>query len=555
MGPIMDDGFEVIVVGGGPVGLWLACELALAKVKVVVLERRAERVTQSRALTLHGRTLEMFALRGLADRFLSLGRPVPGFHFGGLDTPLDLSVFESRFPFTLFLPQATTERLIEEHALELGVDIRRGCLVELVEQHATGVVIEGRSREASFRMSAGHVVGADGARSIVRRAAGIDFAGYPARHTMTLGDVVLDAPPERPVLTMLNEAGGMVLAPRGDGIHHRLGVIDALSPHVALSEPVSLTELAACAARVFGRDLRLRDPVWLSRFTDETRLAEHFRKGRIFLAGDAAHINVPMGGQGMNVGLQDAMNLGWKLASVIRGTAPEALLDTYERERWPVGKALQQNTLAQFSLFSRFDPPALAMRSMLNELLGVLEVNRQLSDRISGFGVSYPEPLSPPPEGWEHRKGVSGQRFPDMNVLLKDGSHTTVHNLLRDGREVQLQLTSDESTAPDANIVAGANLVPGQNKALLADLASVLVRPDGYLSHVVPVDKAFRVDRPAEPHSSTRNGWPSPSTLSGARPMSKRRTTSRSYGAGQDIDALMPSPVCEVTVISSFFGL
>jgi len=207
---------------------------------------------------------------------------------------------------------------------------------------------------------------------------------------MTLGDVVLDAPPERPVITLVNEAGGMVLAPRGDGVHYRLGVIDAASPHVALSEPVSLTELAACAARIFGRDLRPRDPVWLSRFTDETRLAEHYRKGRIFLAGDAAHINAPMGGQGMNVGIQDAMNLGWKLASVIRGTAPEELLDTYQRERWPVGKALQHDTLAQFSLFSRFDPPAYALRRMLNDILRVPEVNRQLSDQLSGFWCRLP---------------------------------------------------------------------------------------------------------------------------------------------------------------------
>jgi 2-polyprenyl-6-methoxyphenol hydroxylase-like FAD-dependent oxidoreductase len=480
----MDDDFDVVIVGGGPVGLWLACELALAKVKIVVLERRAERVTQSRALTLHGRTLETFALRGLAERFLSLGRPIPGMHFGGLETLLDFSVLESRFPFTLFLPQATTERLIEERALELGVEIRRDHLAETIEQHAAGVTVEGRGGEAPFRISAGYVVGADGARSIVRRAAGIGFAGFPARHTMTLGDVVLDAPPERPVVALVNEAGGMVLAPRGDGVHHRLGIIDALSPHVALSEPVSLTELAACAARIFGRDLRPRDPVWLSRFTDETRLAEHYRKGRIFLVGDAAHINAPMGGQGMNVGIQDAMNLGWKLASVIRGSAPAQLLDTYERERWPVGKALQQDTLAQFSLFSSFDPPALALRPMLNWMLRVPEVNRRLSDQLSGFGVSYPEPLMPPPTGWEHREGVSGQRLPDMEVVLEDGSRTTLYRLLEDGRWGRLQLTLDEKTSSDASTIVSANLAPGESNALFADLASVLVRPDGYIAHI-----------------------------------------------------------------------
>ncbi len=552
---IMGDGYEVIVVGGGPVGLWLACELALAKVKVVVLERRAERVTQSRALTLHGRSLEMFALRGIAERFLSLGRPIPSFHFGGLDTLLDFSVFESRFPFTLFLPQATTERLIEERALELGVDIRRGFLVENIEQHAAGIVIEGRSRDAPFLISASYVVGADGARSIVRRAAGIDFAGYPARYTMTLGDVVLDAPPERPVVTLLNEAGGMVLAPRGDGVHHRLGIIDALSPHAALSEPVSLTELAACAARIFGRDLGLRDPIWLSRFTDETRLAEHYRKGRILLAGDAAHINVPMGGQGMNVGLQDVMNLGWKLAHVIRGTAPEALLDTYERERRPVGKAVQQDTLAQFSLFSRFDPPALALRSMLNDILRVPAVNRRLSDQISGFGVSYPEPLSPPPMGWEYRKGVSGQRCPDVNLVLKDGSRTTLHHLLKDGRQVELQLTSDQSTAFGVGIAVSAKLAPGEDDALFANFASVLLRPDGYFAHVLPVDRTFRDDMPTELHASTCGGWSSPLPWSGTRQAPKRCATRRSCRVDEGVDPLMPAPAGEVTVATNFFGL
>jgi 2-polyprenyl-6-methoxyphenol hydroxylase-like FAD-dependent oxidoreductase len=233
---IMSNEFDVVVIGGGPVGLWLACELALAKVKVLVLERRTERVTQSRALTIHGRTLEVFALRGIAERFLSQGRPIPGFFYGGLDTLLDFSTLDSRFPFTLFLPQATTERLIEERALELGVDIRRGHLVEEVEQNADSVIIRGRNGEAPFGFAARYAIGADGARSIVRQALAIDFVGHPARHTMTLADVALDAPPEKPVLTLVNEAGGLVLAPRGDGVHHRIGVIDASSPYLAPSE-------------------------------------------------------------------------------------------------------------------------------------------------------------------------------------------------------------------------------------------------------------------------------------------------------------------------------
>ena len=383
---IVSNEFDVVVVGGGPVGLWLACELALAKVKVLVLERRTERVTQSRALTIHSRTLEVFALRGIAERFLSQGRPNPVFFFGGLDTLLDFSTLESRFPFTLFLPQATTERLIEERALELGVDIRRGHLVEQVEQNAESVIIRGRTGETPFVFAARYAAGADGARSMVRHALAIDFVGHPARHTMTLADVALDAPPEKPVLTLVNEAGGLVLAPRGDGVHHRIGVIDASSPYSASSEPVSLAEVAACAARIFGGDLRPRDPVWMSRFTDESRLAECYRKGRIFLAGDAAHINPPMGGQGMNVGIQDAMNLGWKLASVIHGTASDEILDSYQSERRPIGEALQEDTLAQFALFSSFDPPR----------IGAAAHAQRLSSRASG----QPSALGPALRLW-----------------------------------------------------------------------------------------------------------------------------------------------------------
>ena len=238
----MSDEFDVVVVGGGPVGLWLACELVLANVNVTVLERRAERVTQSRALAVQGRTLEVFAMRGLADRFLSRGRPIPTGHFGALDTRLDLSVFDTRFPFTLLLPQATTEGLLEERLLELGADIRRGHVVETVAPCADGVVVEGRNGEAPFRLATRYVVGADGARSAVRRDAAIDFLGHPARQSMLLGDVVLDAPPARPMITIVNEAGGLLVVPLGDGVHHRLVVVDAPITRMSASGPVSLAD-------------------------------------------------------------------------------------------------------------------------------------------------------------------------------------------------------------------------------------------------------------------------------------------------------------------------
>lgn len=484
----MRNEFDVLIVGAGPVGLWLACELALAKVNVAVLERRPEAVTQSRALAIQGRTLEVFALRGLADRFVSRGRPIPKGHFAGLGTALDFSVFDTRFPFTLLLPQATTEGLLAERALELGVEIKRGHVVETAEPRADAVLLEGRSGGTSFRLAARYAVGADGARSTMRHEAGIDFIGHHAQHGFMLAEVVLDAPPERPVVTIVNDAGALLVVPRGDGTHHRI-VVDA-PVAVPPSEPVSLGELSAAAARIAGTDFRPRDPIWLTRFTDETRLAERYRKGRILLAGDAAHIHAPMGGQGLNVGIQDAMNLGWKLASVVRGTASEALLDSYERERWPVGEILRRNTLSQIALFCKFDPSALALRSTFEDVLRVRAVNRQLAAEGSGFGVAYPEPLFPPDPGWEHRNGVSGQRLPDMEVELADGSRKALYRFLEDGRWVRMQLAPNKENS-DAKWITNVDLAPRARGGLLANLASVLVRPDGYLAHVRPADAAL----------------------------------------------------------------
>jgi 2-polyprenyl-6-methoxyphenol hydroxylase-like FAD-dependent oxidoreductase len=484
----MSNDVDVVIVGGGPVGLWLACELALAKVKVAVLERRSKRVAQSRALLIHGRTLEVLALRGLADRFVARGRPIPSCHFGLLETRLDLSVFDTRFPFSLLLPQAMTEELFEERLLELGVVMKRGHLVETVTQQEDGVVVTGRNDKAPFRFSAQYVVGADGARSLVRQAAAIPFSGYPARHTFMLGDVVLDAPPQRPMVSVVNEAGGLLVVPLGDGKHHRVVVMNAADPHVASSVPLPLSELAAAATRVAKKDFLARDPIWLSRFTDETRLAEHYRKDRILLAGDAAHIHAPTGGQGMNVGIQDAMNLGWKLASVVRGIQPVCFLDTYERERHPVGEALRRNTLTQLALLTNFDPSTFALRQTFEDFLRVPEVNRQLANELSGFGIAYPQPLFQPANGWEHRARVSGRRLPDLEIVLQDGSRTTLYRLLVNGCWVQLKLSSEIETFSQAHSMVIAHLAAGTKTGLPPHVVSALVRPDGYLAHLRPVN-------------------------------------------------------------------
>jgi 2-polyprenyl-6-methoxyphenol hydroxylase-like FAD-dependent oxidoreductase len=481
----MDTEYDVAIVGGGPTGLWLAAELALAKVRVIVLERRAERVKQSRGLAIHGRTLEVMALRGLADRFLSRGRPSPHFHFGVSETPLDFSGFDSRFPFVLLLPQAVSEEILEQHALTTGAEIRRSALVDKIEQSEDRVIIFGRDSNASFQIFARYVVGADGSRSMVRRQADIAFLGDPAQYTMMLGDVILDSRPETPLFTAVNEEGGLLVVPLPDGVHHRLAMVDARSTFVPPDTPLVLEELAAAAARIARTDFRPREPVWLSRFTDETRVAQHYRSRRIFLAGDAAHIHAPMGGQGMNVGIQDAMNLGWKLASVVKGNANELLLDSYERERWPVGDALRRNTLAQMRLFAAFDPASSALRAMFEDILRIGELNRQLAEEVSGFGVAYPEPLFAASRGWEHRQDLSGRRLPDMDLVLKDGSSMTLYRLLEAGRWVQLQNeATDASTAFASDEITVVDLAPDTRDRFSDGRYSLLVRPDGYLSHV-----------------------------------------------------------------------
>jgi 2-polyprenyl-6-methoxyphenol hydroxylase-like FAD-dependent oxidoreductase len=430
-----------------------------------------------------------------AGCFLARGHSIQSGHFGALDTRLDFSTIDTRFPFMLLLPQATTEALLEERALEIGVNMRRCHFVETVEQEGNHVVISGRNGGTPFRFSARYVVGADGARSMVRRAAAIDFVGHPARHMMLLGDVVLDAPPPSPMVTIVNEEGGLLILPLGDGLHHRIALMDAAAASLAPFEPLPLAELAASAARIAGADFRPRDPIWLSRFTDETRLAQHYMKGRMLLAGGAAHIHAPMGGQGMNVGIQDAMNLGWKLASVVHGSAPEQLLETYERERWPVGEALRRNTLTQLRLFSTFDASTLAMRRTFEEVLRVPAINRYFADEVSGFGVAYPEPLFAPDRNWEHREGVSGHRLPDSELVLQDGSRATLYRLLENGRWARLQLGSDESVTADAMTVVA--LAPDANEGLFASFASLLVRPDGYLAHVRPPADAREAERAA----------------------------------------------------------
>lgn len=498
----MTSNAEVIVAGAGPVGLLLACELALVGVRVTVLERRTEPVPQSRALTMHGRTLEMLALRGVAGRFLARGMPIPSGHFAGLPTRLDFSACDSTYPFTLFLPQRVTEELLEAWAGELGVDLRRGVTVESTGQDEDGVWVVGTQRGTPLRLAARYLVGADGARSLVRRQAGIAFDGVPPTKTAMLGDVLLRTPPAGRALSLGNPAGGLMVVPLG-GELYRVIVVDAQEIDLPVETPVSLDALAAATRRVAGDDFGMHAPQWLSRFSNQTCLAQSYRQGRIFLAGDAAHIHLPAGGQGMNVGMQDAMNLGWKLAGVLRGRADAAwlagLLDTYEAERHPVGAALYRNTLAQSALMMEsFDPAGQALRATLSELMKGAELNAVLAHDLSGFGIRYPAALLPVEVGGEACAHWTGRRLPDWPLRHADGTASSLYRHLAGGRWVVLRVDGG-AQAGVPRVLDGAwagarcdsgwvdmitAAVPGREEEL-DGVAALIVRPDGYVDHAI----------------------------------------------------------------------
>ncbi|MFF1695861.1 FAD-dependent monooxygenase [Streptomyces sp. NPDC058257] len=468
---------DVVVAGAGPTGLMLACELALAGVNVRVVEQRLERQLNSRALTLHPRSLEILDLRGLTPRFLAAGRTVPGWHFAGLATPLDFARLDTRQAHTLFLAQARTEALLEERALELGVAVERGSELITAREGADGLVVgvrDGQGGERSVRCA--YLVGCDGARSRVRSIAGIPFPGSEESLTGVLGDF-LTVDTEALVAA---RAQGILVAPLDGGVT-RLVYIDPERMRVSSREPVTVEEFRGALVRLCGSDLGIDEPVWMSRFGNATRVADRYRAGRVFLAGDAAHIHFPAAGQGLNTGLQDAMNLGWKLAGAVKGWAGDELLDTYDAERRPVGHSVAQDTevqalLGELPLLEGRSGPAHSLRSLLDELLEIPEVNRKLARRVSALSTVY--------AASENEHPLVGHRMPDVEVRTGDVvSH--VSGLLTDGRFLLLT-REDSGVAPvphaPAERVRVAPVRDWPDHPGLKGVAAVLVRPDGHVA-------------------------------------------------------------------------
>lgn len=485
---------SVIIVGAGPTGLMLAGELALAGVPVTVLERRAEQSNLTRAFGVHARTLELLDMRGLADPLVTHGQRVPEVQarLGGSTTVrVSLRHPESRFPYVLIVPQAHTERLLEERARDLGVEIVRGAEVTGLRQDddsggVTVTLADGRTETADY------VVGCDGAHSAVRALLSVGFSGRSYDTHILLADVRLarELPPA--VGAFVGRDGALVLPPFGDG-WHRAVIWDRTRQDVPLDEPLDIAEVEESMRRITGEDFGVREMRWSTRFLSERRQADRYRVGRVFLAGDAAHIHSPLGALGMNTGIQDAANLGWKLAAAHRGRAPEWLLDSFQDERHPVGRTALRltDTLQRLAVAPA---PVRAVRPFLARgALGMPPVADRLRKLVSGLGIAYPTKGSP----------GAGRRVRDLTLTV-DGRPTRLYELARGGRFLLIDAVEggsgrenrrvpDGSGGENRRVEAGAwggrvdsvALEPppaGSPEATPLGSTTVLVRPDGYLA-------------------------------------------------------------------------
>ncbi|GIE82025.1 hypothetical protein Aph02nite_79750 [Actinoplanes philippinensis] len=470
---------HVVIAGAGPVGLWLAAELHLAGVRATVLEQRTERDERSRALTVHPRTLEVLASRRIQRPFLDEGVPLPGGHFGVLDSRLDFRRLNSAFPYTLALPQARTEELLEAHAADAGARILRGHRVTGFTEHAESVTVAVDGPDGRYELDAAYLAGCDGARSIVRTAAGIGYPGTASTVLGWLGDVVLDRPPV-PGFSYFGPQGTLMVVPMPGGVHRLVGITPG---DITTDWPGDLTlaELRAKTIAMTGDDFGMRDPAWLSRYGDATRLAAAYRKGRVLLAGDAAHQHFPAGGVGMNVGIQDAANLGWKLAATLHGWAPTGLLDTYHAERHPVGVSLTETSRAQVALMTAFSPPGLSLRGLLSELISTLpQVNDRLANRVSALDVTYP------PAGADAHPLI-GTRVGDPELLALS--------------RADAYLMADLTPGASLSALAGPRLrVHHRAPGAFGDATAILIRPDGHVAWAT--DEADAATRFAKEHAA-----------------------------------------------------
>jgi 2-polyprenyl-6-methoxyphenol hydroxylase-like FAD-dependent oxidoreductase len=476
---------DVIVVGAGPTGLILAAELALAGARCLVLERRAGPRDDSRAICLHARSLEALDLRGQAGRFTGAGLAVPSFPLGPRGAQIDFSVLDSDFPYLLDLPQSEIERLLLARAVELGAEIRWSSTVTSVEQDDTGVRVALADGSVAH---ADYVVGCDGVHSFVRNAMAIPFPGIHNPGSVILADLRLDGLRMDSAYGDLSRNGMLLIFPFRDGFC-RVVLYDYTQADVPATAPVSLADVAGSLIRVAGRDFGPRDLRWSGRYQSESRQAPTYRAGRVLLAGDAAHAHSPAGAQGMNTGLQDAVNLGWKLGAALGGWGPDWLVDSYTAERHPVGAGVLALSGRQFRLNTVRSPARRALRWAVHRLVVPLpQVQARLARDYSGISIAYP-PAGP---GESPAHPLAGHRLPRGAVTRSDGRRVRLPELFHDGTFVLLDRSAATSASapgrPGAGEAAGAAVpgrmatVPYQGATGLRLPATMLVRPDGYIA-------------------------------------------------------------------------
>jgi 2-polyprenyl-6-methoxyphenol hydroxylase-like FAD-dependent oxidoreductase len=453
--------YDVIIAGCGPTGAMLAAELRLHDVRVLVLEKETEPVSFVRIVGLHIRSLELMAMRGLLDRIRSRGRRRPtGSYFAGINTPAPENL-DSEYAYLLGIPQPVIEALLEQHAIELGVRVRRGCAVAGFEQDDEGVSVELSDGE---QLRSSYLVGCDGARSTVRKLLGVGFPGEPSRTDTLMGEMKVGVPQEE-IAVKVAEIGATIqrfwLRPFDGGIYSVVVPAAGVSDR---AEPPNLSEFQEQLRAIAGTDFGVHSPRWLSRFGDATRLAERYRVGRVLLAGDAAHIHPPTGGQGLNLGVQDAFNLGWKLAAQVKGWAPDSLLDTYHAERHPVAEDVLDNTRAQMELSST-EPGPQAVRRLLTDLMDFDEVNRYLIGKITAIGIRYDFGEGP---------DLLGRRLRDIKV-----QQGHLYGLLHRGRGLLLDRTERLTVGGWSDRV---DYLSDPTAGL--DVPGLLLRPDGHVAWV-----------------------------------------------------------------------
>jgi len=471
----------VVLAGGGPTGLMLAGELALAGVDVAIVERRPNQdLPGSRAGGLHSRTIEVLDQRGIADRFLSEGQVAQVAGFGSVR--LDISDFPTRHNYGLGLWQKHIERILAGWVVELKVPVHYGTEVTGFAQDDTGVDValsDGRSLRAQY------LVGCDGGRSLIRKAAGIEFPGWDPTTSALLAEVEMAEEPELGVRRTPSgtHALGKVEYEIKDGevVYKKGGTVGVMltESQVGTSEP-TLRDLSEGLVAVYGTDYGIHSLTWITRFTDMTRQAAAYREGRVLLAGDAAHVHSPVGGQGLNTGVQDAVNLGWKLAQVVNRTSPESLLDTYHAERHPVAARVLRNTMAQVELM-RVDDRVEALRDTVSELLSMDEPRKRFAGMMSGLDIHYDLGEGHP---------LLGRRMPDLDLVTPGGT-VRMFTLLHDAHPVLLNLGEpwgfDISHWAPRVVAIEARYGGDWELPVLGHVAApaaVLIRPDGYVAWV-----------------------------------------------------------------------